>query len=398
MELVGPPTCDDSTEAVDISGSTGVDAVDINDGLDSFQLVPKDGDGMSKLTGEALLDHMVRFLHTNTPLNEEVGMSEHVDVEVTADQQKYILNPKTEHYTARELASSAVGEGAKKKLAKRKMDVIGNIKSHCGTLNDEERIEELRKKSELAESLSFTSRMRNEAKKKKASDKAGEIKKLAPKAAKKLRDAGDVDKINLTINEMNSILIVCYLLDEVKGRKDAVKKALRNEYNKNPGAIDNVAGNVSVNSDSDDDDGSDDEAVVVVQRRSRRSRSTARSSSDEEDDDDDEEDEEEEDDEDEADYGEEHYQKRVAKYHVEDKAADGGPRLCFGTVVNSGFPKRGPRKKFMHRRVEFDEDDAAVYGPNERGNAEDLEYHELMDAFELYKEKEEDDHKKPSAN
>ena len=38
----------------------------------------------------------------------------------------------------------------------------------------------------------------------------------------------------------------------------------------------------------------------------------------------------------------------------------------------------------MHWKVEFDEDDAAVYGPNERGQTEDLEYNELMDAFELH--------------
>ena len=54
---------------------------------------------------------------------------------------------------------------------------------------------------------------------------------------------------------------------------------------------------------------------------------------------------EEEGDDDGPDYGEEYYEKRVAKHHVEDRAEDGGPRLCFGTVVDSGFPGNGPRKK-----------------------------------------------------
>ena len=53
---------------------------------------------------------------------------------------------------------------------------------------------------------------------------------------------------------------------------------------------------------------------------------------------------EEEGDDDGPDHGEEYYEKRVAKYHVEDRAEDGGPRLCFGTVVDSGFPDNGPRK------------------------------------------------------
>ena len=61
------------------------------------------------------------------------------------------------------------------------------------------------------------------------------------------------------------------------------------------------------------------------------------------------------------DYGEEHYGRRVAKYHVEDREED-GPRLCFGTVTNSGFPKFA--KNTMHWTVEFDEEDAVVYAHN----------------------------------
>ena len=52
----------------------------------------------------------------------------------------------------------------------------------------------------------------------------------------------------------------------------------------------------------------------------------------------------------------------------------------------------------MHWKVEFDEDDAAVYNNGERGEVEDLDYNELMDAFELYEEWKEDDNEKPSAN
>jgi len=90
------------------------------------------------------------------------------------------------------------------------------------------------------------------------------------------------------------------------------------------------------------------------------------------------------------DYGEEHYEERVAKYHVEDEG-----RLCFGTVVNSGFPDYDPN--VMHWNVEFDEEDAVVYKHNGRGNNENLDYDELMDAFELYKKKKHLDNTKPSA-
>ena len=94
-------------------------------------------------------------------------------------------------------------------------------------------------------------------------------------------------------------------------------------------------------------------------------------------------------------YGEEHYGRRVAKYHVEDREED-GPRLCFGTVTNSGFPKFA--KNTMHWTVEFDEEDAVVYAHNGRGHLEDLNYDELMNAFELHKKKKEQDTKKPSVD
>ena len=56
------------------------------------------------------------------------------------------------------------------------------------------------------------------------------------------------------------------------------------------------------------------------------------------------------------------------------------------SLRQSGFPQRdnGPRKKFMHWTVTFDEEDAAVYDNGKRGEVEDLDYNELMDAFELH--------------
>ena len=87
--------------------------------------------------------------------------------------------------------------------------------------------------------------------------------------------------------------------------------------------------------------------------------------------------------------------KPCRKYHVEDREED-GPRLCFGTVTNSGFPKFA--KNTMHWTVEFDEEDAVVYAHNGRGHLEDLNYDELMNAFELHKKKKEQDTKKPSVD
>ena len=95
LDLVGPPA--ESSAVSEEHAGAGAEEVDINEGLTSFQLVPKDKDGKPTITSDDLLDHMVQFLHTNTPLDEDVQVSRHVDVEISADQQKYILNPKSEH-------------------------------------------------------------------------------------------------------------------------------------------------------------------------------------------------------------------------------------------------------------------------------------------------------------
>jgi len=362
--------------------AAGVEDVDINEGLTSFQLLPKDKDGKPTITGEDLLDHMVQFLHTNTPLGEDVQISGHVEVEVSADQQKYILNPKSEHYTARELASSAVDEGAKKNLAKRKMDVIGNVKSHCGTLNNPERIEELKKKNELAASIAYTNRIRDDEKKKKADEKAEKFRKDAPEAARKLKAAGgDADKAKLTIKAMNSILVVYYLLDEAKGNKEAVRVALESEYKKNPNAIDVPVPNNNEGDNSNggegDDGGGDEQAPVDV------AADNGPNSESEEDFEEGSEEEEEEVDE----YREDLYGMRVAHRHVENSN-----RICYGTIEVSG-PR--PDDPTIHWRVRFDENDAAVHDMPDgivlRDDEEDFILGDVEELIELYEEVKDDD-------
>ena len=51
----------------------------------------------------------------------------------------------------------------------------------------------------------------------------------------------------------------------------------------------------------------------------------------------------------------------------------------------------------MHWKVEFDDEDAVVYKHNDRGNHEDLDCDELMEAFDLYEEKKHLDNTKASA-
>ena len=210
--------------------------------------------------------------------------------------------------------------------------------------------------------------MEQAEKEKKAEEEKEEYESKLPKAIRKYLSAGR-QVGDLTCKEIRAIALCVYSEKIPKSkRKGEHISALKRFIASNPSKMAAAEAQASESDQVDSDENSEDD-----------------------------EDEEEEEEEAagtvEPDYKEEYYGKRVAKYHFEDRG-----RLCFGTVVNSGFPKKGPRKKYMHWTVEFDEDDAAVYGGGERGQDEDLEYGELVDAFELYKEKEEEDVNKPSAS
>lgn len=113
----------------------------------------------------------------------------------------------------RELMKDAGGQGATLKIAKRKINSLATIQSYSGMANDETRLQVLKNKYELAESLAEIERMDKADQQAKQNEALMEKRRKAPDAVAKLAaKGGDVSK--LTKSEIVAILFVCYNKDE----------------------------------------------------------------------------------------------------------------------------------------------------------------------------------------
>ena len=141
-------------------------------GLINFQLNPKG------LHGEQLLDHMLQFGRRMTTTDNFLP-SEYLDVAITADQRKF-LNPSARGFTMGEIMKAAGGEGAEKRLAKRRLDATGHIQSHCVELSDPVRQKRLKSQLQLAASIAEIARITNQESKEKKAQENLELDKALP--------------------------------------------------------------------------------------------------------------------------------------------------------------------------------------------------------------------------
>ena len=109
------------------------------------------------------------------------------DIEMSEDQ-KTILDPSTHDIMLREILKDYGGDGATKKLARRKLDSAGFVNAFCNHANSAKRIARLKSALQLAESMSEVSRaQQEEALAKKRLEDPDAFIKAAPDALIKLR-------------------------------------------------------------------------------------------------------------------------------------------------------------------------------------------------------------------
>jgi len=142
-----------------------------------------------------------------------VEPSSHLDLAISDSQYDIILRASNRDLTMRELMKDAGGQGATLKIAKRKINSLATIQSYSGMANDETRLQVLKNKYELAESLAEIERMDKADQQAKQNEALMEKRRKAPDAVAKLAaKGGDVSK--LTKSEIVAILFVCYNKDE----------------------------------------------------------------------------------------------------------------------------------------------------------------------------------------
>ena len=101
-------------------------------------------------TQKKLFAHTVQFRNRTNYDKETLCVSDYLDVEVTSDQQR-LLNPTVLDTVAGFILKDSQGQGAKKRLPQRRLNLIdGHVSAHCSVLNSEERMNLIRLSNEVA--------------------------------------------------------------------------------------------------------------------------------------------------------------------------------------------------------------------------------------------------------
>ena len=192
---------------------------DVTEGLVSFQLHPKGQDGKQLLTGMAKFEHLVKMARRSVPVRQQLRPSRHLDVEMTPTQQQ-LLDPAPQDFAMHEIMRTCHGKGAKKAMAQRKIDALGNIRGACGFANDPVRLARLKNQLQLAESLADISKVADDEKATKRSAETSILITAAPDAIKRLIEKGG-NIAQITIKDMDAIAFASFAGATLKGDKAA---------------------------------------------------------------------------------------------------------------------------------------------------------------------------------
>jgi len=138
-----------------------------------------------------------------------VGPSSYLDVEIT-DDQKELLCPSYKNVLMGYILYDVKGKGAKRKLAKRRLDVIsGNVASYAKCLNDPKRLKQIQEVNQITATVAEVTADMDKAKldqKNKALDKkkASKEKKEAKAAAVQEKRAQELPTLRLLMHDFET--------------------------------------------------------------------------------------------------------------------------------------------------------------------------------------------------
>ena len=195
-----------------------------SDGLDDFQLVPKDARGNPKLKGIELLDHMCRLRNRRSVEegNDRVEPTSGLDISLQPDSLQ-MIQPTIEEMRHGNILRDHYGERAKRKCAQRKLNNIGLVVGQSTVVNSVENMKRMEEDLQFATACAEISRIEQIGKEEEQKKKTKEFEANAPDAAKKLgKNPSSVGK--LTKNEIEAILYTVYNVT-VSGTKSKLRKA-----------------------------------------------------------------------------------------------------------------------------------------------------------------------------
>ena len=122
------------------NAKTTANTCGLNNNLLTFQLVPKNPDGIFVLSGEDLLKNMSTYANQHVEGDEGVrGPTPALDIHISKHQMECIWLTDDDLRKGR-IIVDAGGQGAILRIAKQKLDSLVCIRGHCGLLNDLDRM------------------------------------------------------------------------------------------------------------------------------------------------------------------------------------------------------------------------------------------------------------------
>ena len=206
----------------------------VSHGLINFELKPTD------MTGGELFDQMTTYARRHSSEGTTLAPAQYLDVEMTSDQ-RMLLNPTLHDLTLRAIMRDSGGNGALRKLARRKLDNVGDIKAHCGIQNNPERIRQLSAARELSASITEIARKEHESATAKKVKASGDLLAEAPAAAAKLKfkqgNANKLKKVEIVAVALKYFAVELKLSQPKPDLVTALEKAIADK----PTALGDVA-------------------------------------------------------------------------------------------------------------------------------------------------------------
>ncbi|HSN65040.1 MAG TPA: hypothetical protein VLS94_00280 [Fusibacter sp.] len=205
----------------------------INSGLNSFLLKPPGMKGMELF--QHLESKMLMSPTSKTQLEvKNLSPSQYINVEMTKENRLALAAAVDPSLTSkRSIMMDAVGPGATKKMARRKLNMFGKISSRCGTVNDPLSLKRMENRVMLAESMAQLSEMERTQVAKKKAEETQMMMDLAPPALDKLKKHNNDPKAaKLLMKEMQAILYHYYGVEvDKKLNKNALINRLVSKVN-----------------------------------------------------------------------------------------------------------------------------------------------------------------------
>ena len=202
-----------------------------SDGLDDFQLIPKDADGNAKLKGLDLLNHLCRVRNMRSAVDGtgRIEPSKSLNLEMQSDALK-MIQPTLEEMRHGAVMRDSFGDRAQRKFAQRKLNSIGAIVGTCTVVNSEENMDKMRKELQFAEAMAEINRLDADDKAEEKKKKDDEFRDNAPAAAKKF-EKDPIQVAKLIAKDIEALLYQVYniTLSGSKLRKPDYVKAQEKE-------------------------------------------------------------------------------------------------------------------------------------------------------------------------